>query len=120
MATNDKCCSIVPYFKIAQGKVDAFKEVCQKLVENSRTEPKCLYYGYCFDGEEAHCREGYEDAEGAMVHLENTASLLKQALQVSELTRLEIHGPKEELMKLRDSVAHLRPQFFTLEYGFRK
>ena len=120
MATEDKCCSIVPYFKIANGKLELFKELCEKLVEKSQTEPKCLYYGYCFNGEDAHCREGYQDAEGALAHLDNIGSLLEQALQISELTRLEIHGPREELMKLREPLAHLKPQFFTLEYGFRR
>ena len=37
-----------------------------------------------------------------------------------ELTRLEIHGPEEELAKLREPLAHLKPQFFVLEYGFRR
>jgi quinol monooxygenase YgiN len=120
MATDDKCCSIVPYFKVSKGKLEAFKEVCVQLVEKASTEPKCLYYGYCFDGDHAHCREGYEDADGALAHLDNIGSLLEQALQISEITRLEVHGPSEELMKLREPLSHLNPRFFTLEYGFRK
>jgi quinol monooxygenase YgiN len=120
MATDDKCCSIVPYFKVSKGKLEAFKEVCEKLVEKSKTEPKCLYYGYSFDGDQAHCREGYEDADGALAHLDNIGSLLEEALQISELTRLEIHGPREELMKLWEPLAHLKPQYFTLECGFRR
>jgi hypothetical protein len=31
---------------------------------------------------------------------------------------LEIHGPEEELAKLRGPLAELKPKFFTLEYGF--
>lgn len=120
MATEDKCCSIVPYFKIAQGELEAFKQLCEKLVEKSRSEPKCLYYGYCFDGDQAHCREGYEDVEGALAHLDNIGSLLEQILQISELTRLEVHGPQEELTKLREPLARLQPQFFTLECGYRR
>ncbi len=120
MATQDKCCSIVPYFKVSNGKLEDFKELCEKLVEKTQSEPKCLYYGYCFDGDQAHCREGYEDADGALAHLDHISSLLSQALHISELTRLEIHGPREELVKLREPLAHLKPQFFTLECGFRK
>jgi len=33
---------------------------------------------------------------------------------------LEIHGSKEELAKLREPLAELNPQFFILEYGFRR
>ena len=118
MATQDKCCTIVPYFKVQSGQLEAFKALCEQFVEKSTTEPKCLYYGWSFDGDQAFCREGYDDAEGALAHLENVGSLLQEALKIAELTRLEIHGPEEELAKLRAPLAELKPQFFTLEYGF--
>ena len=120
MATQDKCCTIVPYFKVHSGQLEAFKALCEQFVEKTKQEPKCLYYGFSFDGDLAHCREGYEDAEGALAHLENVGSLLEEALKISELTRLEIHGPEEELAKLREPLSQLKPQFFALEYGFRR
>ncbi|MEJ2155348.1 MAG: hypothetical protein P8X96_08420 [Desulfobacteraceae bacterium] len=120
MATQDKCCTIVPYFKVPGGKLDAFKALCEKFVEKTNSEPKCLYYGFCFEGDQVHCREGYEDAMGLLAHLENVGALLEQALQMAELSRLEIHGPEEELAKLRGPLANLNPQFFTLEFGFRR
>jgi quinol monooxygenase YgiN len=120
MATQDKCCTIVPYFKVSEGKIGAFKELCKKFVEKTNEEPKCLYYGFSFNGNQAHCREGYKDAEGLLVHLENVGSLLKDTLKIAKLTRLEIHGPEEELKKLREPLANLNPQFFTLDYGFRR
>lgn len=120
MATQDKCCTIVPYFKVIGGKLDSFKALCEKFVEKTDNEPKCLYYGFSFDGDQAHCREGYEDADGLLAHLENVGPLLEEALKIAEITRLEIHGPEEELAKLREPLATLNPQFFTLEYGFRR
>jgi quinol monooxygenase YgiN len=120
MATQDKCCTILPYFKIPSEKLGIFKEYCEKFVEASNTESKCLYYGFSFDGNEAHCREGYADAEGVLAHLENVGSLLEETLKIVDLTRLEVHGPDEELQKLREPLAGLNPQFFVLEYGFRR
>jgi len=120
MPTQDHCCTIVPYFKVPAGKMPAFKSLCEKMVAKSSAEPKCLYYGFSFNDDEAHCREGYADAEGALAHLENVGPLLEEALQIVELTRLEIHGPEEELAKLRGPLAKLNPRFFTLEYGFRR
>ena len=120
MATQDKCCSIVPYFRVSSGKLGAFKELCERFVEKTSTEPECLYYGFSFNGDQVHCREGYEDAEGVLAHLENVGPLLEEALKIAELTRLEIHGPEQELAKLREPLAELNPQFFTLEYGFRR
>ena len=120
MATQDKCCTIAPYFKVSNGKLEAFKELCEKFVEKTNDESECLYYGFSFDGDQAHGREGYEDAEGVLTHLTNVASLLEEALKIADLTRLEIHGPEEELAKLRKPLADLKPQLFVLEYGFRR
>ena len=120
MATQDTCCTIVPYFKVSDGNMDAFKNLCEQFVEKTSSEPKCLYYGFSFDGDNAHCREGYVDAEGLLAHLDNVGALLQEAFKIAEITRLEVHGPAGELDKLRGPLADLNPQFFTLEYGFRR
>ena len=120
MATQDKCCTIVPYFKVSEGKLEAFKALCEQFVARTETEPKALYYGFSFDGDQVHCREGYADAEGLLAHLDNVGGLLQEAFKIAELTRLEIHGVEAELSKLRGPLAEFKPQFFTLEYGFRR
>ncbi len=120
MATKDKCCTIVPYFKVFNGQLGTFKGLCEKFVAKTKGEPKCLYYGFSFAGDQVHCREGYEDAEGLLAHLENVGPLLEDALKIADITRLEIHGPEEELAKLRQPLAELEPQYFVLEYGFRR
>lgn len=119
MATTDTCCSIVPYFKIPDQNLAAFKAICEQFVAKSKTESGCLYYGFSFNGNEAHCREAYKDAEAALTHLDNVGLLITEALKISEMTRLEIHGPESELAKLREPLAVLQPTFFVLEYGFR-
>ena len=120
MATQDTCCTIVPYFKVHDGKIAVFRSLCERFVAKAASEPKCLYYGFSFDGDEVHCREGYIDADGALKHLENVGALLNEALTLAELTRLEIHGPTAELAQLRPTLDAFKPRYFTLEYGFRK
>ncbi|HZQ46881.1 MAG TPA: hypothetical protein VFC07_07720 [Verrucomicrobiae bacterium] len=120
MATKDKSCTIVPYFKIQKGKVEAFKQLCQRFVAKAEGETGCLYYGFSFDGDLAHCREGYADADALLVHLKNVGPIIEEALKISELARLEVHGPETELARLRGPLVELKPQFFTLEYGFRR
>jgi hypothetical protein len=120
MATTDTCCTIAPYFKVHADKLDDFKQLCPRLVEKSSQEPKCLYYGFTFYGDLAHCREGYADAGGVLVHLENIGPLLQEALKMADIARLEVHGPDAELEKLRKPMSGLNPQFFTLENGFRR
>jgi len=120
MATDDKCCSIAPYFTVREGQLDAIKKLCQRFVEKAGQESGCLYYGFSFSGREAHCREGFRDAQALLDHLENIGPLLAEATQLAEFTRLEIHGPEEELAKVRPLLRALDPQYFTLQYGFRR
>ena len=120
MATTDRCCTVVPYFKVHAGKLAQFKSLCERFVEKTLTEPRCLYYGFSFDGDQAHCREGYTDVDGLLAHLDNVGPLLGEAFAMADMTRLEVHGPAGEVEKLRQPLAEFKPQYFTLEYGFRR
>jgi len=120
MATQDTCCTILPYFHIPEGNLNKFKAICEKFIEKTSTEPGCLYYGFSFNGNQAHCREGYESADALLTHAKSVGELFSEALEIVELTRLEVHGPAKELEKLRGSLADLNPQYFTLELGFRR
>lgn len=120
MTAPDTCCTLAPYFKIHDGQLDAFKKGCEAFVEKTRSEPDCLFYGFSFDGDVAHCREGYRDAESVLFHLDNVGALLAEALKISDITRLEVHGPESQLALLREPLGSMNPQFFTLEMGFRR
>jgi len=120
MATQDRCVSIVPYFKVPDENLDGVKKLCEQFVARAATEPKCLYYGFSFNGDEMFCREGYEGAEGALAHLDNVGALLAELLTIASLTRLEIHGVEEELAKLRGPMAQMSPAYFVMEYGIRR
>jgi hypothetical protein len=120
MTTQDKCCTIAAYYKVRVENISAFKKLSETFVEKTSSEVKCLYYGFTFAGDVAHCREGYEDADGLLTHLEHVNDLIQESLKIGEITRLEIHGPETELAKLRGPLADFKPQYFTLEYGFRR
>jgi hypothetical protein len=120
MATTDTCCTIVPYFQLTDETLPRFKTYCDRFVEMTQTEEKSLFYGFSFNGNKAHCREGYADAEGVLAHFGNVGELLGEVLKFAELTKLEIHGPAEELSKLKEPLSHLEIEYYTLEYGFRR
>ena len=121
MSTPDTCCGLVPYFRVQPGKLPEFKALVARFVERTGSEPTCLYYGFSFDGDVAHCREGYDDAAGILAHLDNVGAILQEALQIAEVLRVEVHGPAAEVDKLREPLAGLKPQFFVLEPGaFRR
>lgn len=108
-------CSIVPYFKINDGNMSDFKSLCKRFSEATSKESGCLFYGFTFFQDIAHCREGYIDGKAVLEHLDNVGGLLKEALELSELMMLEIHGPQEEIEKLREPLANLNPTFFSIE-----
>lgn len=120
MATQDKCVTIVPYFKVRKGELQAFERLCERFVQVSEKEAGTLYYGWSFCGDQAYCREGYTGAEAALEHIKDVGALLEEAQKIAELTTLEIHGPEEELAKLRGPLADLKIQYFALKYGFRR
>ena len=120
MSTSDTCVTIVPYFKVKPGKLAEVRTLCRQMVERTASEPACLFYGFSFDGDELHCREGYRDADGALAHLGNIDALLKELLGLADITRLEIHGIAAELDKLREPVKAFEPRWFVLDCGFRR
>ena len=121
MATNDKCVTIVPYFQIKESEMDKIKSYLDKFVDKTGSEKGCLYYGFTICGDKMHCREGYANADGALAHLDNVGALLQEFLGsgMADLTDLQIHGPEEELAKLREPLKGLNPSYWVLECGFR-
>ncbi len=120
MTHDDRCCTLVPYFDVPEENLADFKTLCEEFVERTRSEAGCLHYGFSFDGNQAHCREGYRDAQSLLAHLDNIGAILERALNIATISRLEVHAPASELAKLRAPLADLNPRFFVLEYGFRK
>jgi quinol monooxygenase YgiN len=120
MATQDTCCTVAPYFKIHEGQLAAFKAICDQFVQRSSTEPGCLYYGFSFNGNTAHCREGFKDAQALLAHIENLKPIMAQIGTVSELIKIEVHGIETELAQLREPLTAMNPDYFVLEYGYRQ
>ena len=104
--------SINPYFKVKEGKLDSFKELMNQFTAKTATEETCYYYDFTVCGDTVFCREAYAGAAGLLHHLENVGGYIEEALTMSELTRVEVHGPKEELELLREPLADLGPDFY--------
>lgn len=113
----DTVCTLVPYFKVREGQLATFKADVPKYVERTSSERGCVHYAFSFDGDIAHCREGYDDAAALLAHLDNVGALLQATLKIAEIARLEVHAPAAEIEKLRGPMAALKPQWFVLEPG---
>ena len=112
--------SLHPYFKAHPGKIAEIIAGLPAFVEKTKTEAKCVYYGFTVNGDEIFCREGYSDAEGVLAHLENVGPELGAMLKVADLTRIEVHGPAAELEKLKGPLAQLNPAFFVSDCGVER
>lgn len=117
MAKLSTAVSIHPYFQIHPGKLEAFAEVIATFVKTTASEKGCLYYDFTLNGDEAFCREAYLDGDAALTHLANVDPVIKQALAISTMTRLEVHGPEAELAKMRGPLVGLSPAWFVHQAG---
>jgi quinol monooxygenase YgiN len=120
MNTIERSVSIHPYFKVRAGQMDTVKALLREFAAKTTTEEKALYYEFTINGDMVFCREAYVGAEGALAHLENVGPLLDRMLTLSDLTRLEIHGPAGELEKLKAPLGKLNPAWFTYECGMTR
>lgn len=109
--------TIHPYFKIHPGNEALADAVMEKFVATTTGEVDCLFYEFTVLGAEIFCREGYVGAAGVLHHLENIGAVLAEMLTISELSRLEFHGPAAELDLLRGPLGHLNAAFFVLKCG---
>jgi quinol monooxygenase YgiN len=107
--------SLHPYFKAHPGKLAAIMAALPGFVEKTASEEKNLFYGFSINGDEIFCREGYTDADGVLAHLDNVGAMLAETLKIADLIRIELHGPAQELDKLRGPLAHLNPAWFPVE-----
>jgi quinol monooxygenase YgiN len=117
MSTFDNAVSIHPYFKIQPGQMETCKSFLSQFNEKVVSEDKCLYYNFTFNDDVLCCREAYQDADGVQAHLENCGALLGEFMSIVELTRIELHGPAEELEKLKAPLADMNPDYFVYECG---
>ena len=106
--------SLHPYFKVPPDKLDSLKAILPEFAAKTRGETGNLFYEFSINGDEVFCREGYVNAEALLAHLENVSGMLEAARSLAELVRIEVHGPAEELAKLKIPLEQLNPAWFTL------
>jgi len=117
MSNLDTAVSIHPYFKIQEGQMDACKSFIAQFCELVTSEENCLFYNFTFQGDIMCCREAYVDAQAVEAHLENCGAKLGEFLKIADLVRIELHGPADQLEKLKPAFADFKPDYFVYECG---
>jgi hypothetical protein len=109
--------SLHPYFAVKAGNLPEVQALLSEFVALTANEGGMLCYEFTLSGEVVFCREAYLNADAVLAHLANVGPLLDRMLGLAELVRLEIHGPADELEKLRAPLSALNPTWFTYECG---
>ncbi|MGB5367418.1 MAG: hypothetical protein WBM75_21750 [Polyangiales bacterium] len=112
--------SIQPHFTFQEGKMDEARQILDRCVAASANEEGSYFYNFTVNGNVVFCREFYLDADAVLAHLGNVGALIEELLERSELTRCEVHGPAAELEKLKEPMAALHCDWFTVECGVEK
>jgi hypothetical protein len=120
MSSLDTAVSIHPYFKLHAGQLEACHSFLAQFNERVAGEDKCLYYNFTFNNDMLCCREAYVDADGVQAHLDNCGALLAEFLKIADLVRIEVHGPAEELEKLKSTFADFHPDYYTYACGIER
>ena len=120
MSTHAKSVTIHPYFQIHAGKTAEFIANLEWFKERTATEETCLYYNFTLNGDLAFCREAYVDGDAALAHITNVDGPLSRALELSTMARLELHGPAEELDKMRGVLTGPEVSWFISQTGLEK
>ena len=109
-------CTMHAYFRVEDesGVAAALAE----LVDKSRAEDSCMYYGWTRAGRTLFCREGYTGAAGILAHLANV-SACGGLTNFAKPQRIEIHGPKEEIAKLQQTADEMGATCYTRQSGFQ-
>jgi quinol monooxygenase YgiN len=113
----EKSVSLHPYFKVNPGQLDAAKALLPEFVARSAGEAGSLYYEFTLNDDVVFCRESYVDAAAVLTHLANVGDILDRMLAISTVLRLEVHGPAEELDKLRAPLGGFNPAWFIYQCG---
>ena len=75
--------SLHPYFKVPPEKLELLKGILPEFIAKTRDETGNLFYEFSVNGDEVFCREGYENAEALLAHLENVGAMLAVAMKMA-------------------------------------
>merc|ERR1711971_1503275 len=117
MASSDSHVTIVPYFTVPEGKMDAFKagfaDFYKHTTEGTAASGECLYYGFAQEGNKIFCREGYKSADGVLAHLGEVKAELDIAVGLVGEGGLDLSvmGPRQSWRSSRDPWVLSEPNF---------
>jgi len=127
----DTVCHLYPYFQVHDlaGFKKTWSDAYPATQANAADENSHQYaFSFCTQGDStvASCRESYADADSLLKHIGNvdapfTATNGAAGKEISEIIRIEIHGPTAEIDKLKEALKDVpfEMHFYEIGWGFR-
>jgi quinol monooxygenase YgiN len=111
-------CTVEPTFTLHDKA--AAEPFMAEMVEATRAEKGCVYYGWTICGNKLFCREAYVDGPAVVEHFRNAVPLVGAMLEsgAASLDKIEIHGPASEVEKTKVAADPLGAAYFTTEGTF--
>lgn len=112
--------NIYPYFTI--NDMEKAKPHLDGMVEATKSEEGCIYYGWTIAGDKLHCRETYCDGEAAAIHLGNAGPLVGAMLDsgAASLDSIGIMGTKDDLAACKEAGDGLGCEYWEVWDSFSK
>merc|ERR1712200_364938 len=103
---SDTHITILPEVVMPAGREAEFKAGFSKFYEatkGGKGASGCLYYGFGTHENSVYCREGYANAEAALLHGADVKDMIEEPMKAVGAGgfKLNVVGPKAELDKLR-------------------
>jgi len=115
----DESVSMITYYEVRD--MDTFANLTVEMAEGKKLEPTVLACSFSFNGNQVMCKESFESADSAKVHLDSTGAMAKRAAESADIFKVEVMGPEEQLEKLRESFNDVNVMFWaTADTAFVK
>jgi len=98
---TDPIIMMYPYFKVSPEQFEQWKEHCDEFYKAAMETDDLLCYGMAFNDGGVHVRQGYRSAAALLEHLRRADRPMTDALKHSTLQRVEVHGPRRQLAKVK-------------------
>jgi len=97
---EDRTLSVMVYWKIRDRS--SFLKGVADFQALTKDEVEIKYYGFAMEDTNGVCKEGYDSAEGFLTHMRNVKGPWGTALAAADIARVDVHGPMDEIDKLRE------------------
>merc|ERR1719370_1148967 len=116
----DSHVTILPEFVMPAGRETDFQAGFPKFynaTKSGKGASGCIYYGFGMNGSSVYCREGYVNAEAALLHGADVKEMIEEPMKAVGAGgfKLNVVGPKAELDKLRPKLEARGAIFWELE-----